>query len=107
MLKKILLSPWTALLTLSFFVCLPSIVNAQFRYDYPIVCDDTQKIITVLEKEFEEKLSWKGSHVNDNSVYSLWINEKTQNWTLLKMTPSTACILGTGSNSVSTFGTPI
>ena len=107
MLKKILLSHWTALLTLAFFVCLPSIVKAQFRYDYPIVCDDTKTIIKVLEKEFEEKLSWKGSHVDDNSVYALWINEKNQNWTLLKMTPITACILGTGTNSDSTFGTPI
>lgn len=95
------------MLLLAFLVCLSSPANAQFRYDYPIVCDDTQKIITVLEKEFEEKLSWKGSHVNDKSVYSLWTNEKTQNWTLLKMTPSTTCILGTGTNSVSTFGTPI
>ena len=66
-------------LLLAFLVCSPSLVNAQFRYDYPIVCDDTQKVISVLEKEFEEKLSWKGLHVNDKSVYSLWINEKTQN----------------------------
>ena len=95
------------MLILAFLVCLPSLANAQFRYDYPIVCDDTQKVISVLEKEFEEKLSWKGLHVNDKSVYSLWINEKTQNWTLLKMTPATTCILGTGSDSVSTFGTPI
>ena len=94
------------MLILAFLVCLPSLDNAQFRYDYPIVCDDTQKIIKVLEKEFEEKLSWKGLHVNDKSVYSLWTNEKNQNWTFLKMTPSTTCILGTGSNSVSTFGLP-
>ena len=94
-------------LLLAFLVCSPSLVNAQFRYDYPIVCDDTQKVISVLEKEFEEKLSWKGLHVNDKSVYSLWTNEKNQNWPLLKMTPTTTCILGTGSDSVSTFGTPI
>ena len=92
-------------LLLAFLVCSSSLVNAQFRYDYPIVCDDTQKVISVLEKEFEEKLSWKGLHVNDKSVYSLWTNEKNQNWTLLKMTPTTTCILGTGTNSVSTFGT--
>ena len=92
-------------LLLAFLVCSPSLVNAQFRYDYPIVCDDTQKVISVLEKEFEEKLSWKGLHVNDKSVYSLWTNEKNQNWTLLKMTPTTTCILGTGTTSVSTFGT--
>ena len=92
-------------LLLAFLVCSSSLVNAQFIYEYPIVCDDTLKIISVLEKEFTEKLSWKGLHVNDISVYSLWINEKNQNWTLLKMTPATTCILGTGTNSVSTFGT--
>ena len=64
------------ILILAFLVCLPSLVNAQFRYDYPIVCDDTQKVITVLEKEFKEQLSWRGSHASDNSKYSLWINEK-------------------------------
>ena len=95
------------MLILAFLVCLPSLANAQFRYDYPIVCDDTQKVINVLEKEFKEQLSWRGSHANDNSKYSLWINEKEGSWTLLKMTPLTTCILGVGTESKITLGTPI
>ena len=102
-------------LLLAFLVCLPSLVNAQsnnipdgpFRFDYPIVCDDTQKVITVLEKEFEEQLSWRGSHASDNSKYSLWINEKEKSWTLLKMTTAITCILGVGTESVVTLGTLI
>jgi hypothetical protein len=107
MLKKILTSPWTVLLTLTFFVCVPTAANAQFRYDYPIVCDNTQKVIKVLEEDFKEQLSWKGSHASDNSKYSLWINEKTRSWTLLKMTPETTCILGVGDESNSLFGTTV
>ena len=107
MLKKILTSPWTVLLTLTFFVCVPTAANAQFRYDYSIVCDNTQKVIKVLEEDFKEQLSWKGSHASDNSKYSLWINEKTRSWTLLKMTPETTCILGVGDESNSLFGTTV
>ena len=94
-------------LLLAFLVCLPSLANAQFRYDYPIVCDDTQKVIKVLEKEFKEQLSWRGSHASDNSKYSLWINEKEKSWTLLKTTPAVTCILGVGTESKITLGTPI
>jgi len=95
------------MLILAFLVCLPSLANAQFRYDYPIVCDNTQKVIKVLEKEFKEQLSWRGSDASDNSKYSLWINEKEGSWTLLKMTPATTCILGVGTESKITLGTPI
>ena len=104
MLKQILTSPRTVLLILAFLVYLPTVARAQFRYDYPIVCDNTQKVIKVLEEDFKEQLTWKGSHVNDNSKYSLWINEKTRSWTLLKMTPETTCILGVGDESSSLFG---
>lgn len=76
-----------------------SIANAQFRYDYPIVCDNTKKIIESLTTNFKEKLSWTGKHIEDNSRYSLWINEKTGSWTLLKMNPEVACILGVGEES--------
>ncbi len=70
-----------------------------FRYDYPIICDDTKKIIETLEKTFSEKLTWQGAHAEDKSIYSLWTNEKTGGWTLLKMTPETSCIVGTGEGS--------
>lgn len=95
------------LMILAFLSCSFSVANAQFRYDYPVVCDSTQKVIKVLEEEFKEQLSWKGSHSNDNSKYSLWINEKTRSWTLLKMTPETSCILGVGDESNSLFGVSI
>jgi hypothetical protein len=76
-----------------------SIANAQFRYEYPVVCDSTQKLIESLTVNFKEKASWTGKHIEDNSRYSLWVNEKTGSWTLLKMNPEVACILGVGDES--------
>lgn len=78
---------------------LSSSANAQFIYDYPIVCDDSKAVIKSLGSDFQEKLTWKGKHDNDESVYSLWTNEREKSWTLLKMTPQFSCILGVGEES--------
>jgi hypothetical protein len=88
-------------------VCLSSAANAQFRYDYPIVCDATSEIIKSLGENWKETLTWTGRHTTDKSVYSLWINEKVGSWTLLKMTSDVSCILGTGSESKVNLGMPI
>ena len=98
MIKKILLI---------LLVCLPSLVNAQFQYDYPLLCDRTAKIIQSLGDDWKETLTWSGKHISDNSVYSLWTNEKNGSWTLLKMTSEVSCILGTGAESKITLGTSI
>lgn len=95
------------LLLLAFLFCSSSLVNAQFQYDYPLLCDSTEKIIKSLVDNYKETLSWGGKHISDNSVYSLWINEKTGSWTLLKMTPETSCILGVGLESKLQLGNPI
>jgi hypothetical protein len=88
-------------------VCLSSTVNAQFRYDYPLLCDSTEKIIKSLGENYKEILTWGGKHSSDNSAYSLWINEKEGSWTLLKMTLETSCILGVGTESKIKLGTSI
>ena len=93
---------------MAFLFCLISpIANADaFKYDLPTLCDSTQKIIESLGKNYSEKLNWRGRHVNDNSVFSLWINEKSGSWTLLKMTPENSCILGIGEESNLSMGIP-
>ena len=95
------------LLLLAFLFCSSSLVNAQFQYDYPLLCDSTEKIIKSLVDNYKETLSWGGKHISDNSVYSLWINEKTGSWTLLKMTSEASCILGVGLESKLQLGNPI
>jgi len=98
MIKKILLIS---------IACLSSVANAQFRHDYPILCDSTEKIIKSLRNNWKETLIWGGKHISDNSVYSLWTNEKEGTWTLLKMTSEVSCILGTGTDSKIKLGAPI
>ena len=92
---------------LAFLVCLPSLANAQFQYDYPLLCDSTANIVKSLGENWKETLTWGGKHINDNSVYSLWTNEKNGSWTLLKMTSEVSCILGTGSESKVNLGIPV
>ena len=74
-------------LALAFLFCSSSVANAQFQYDYTIFCDNTQKLIETISTKYKEKISWAGTHVNDESKYSLWVNEQTGSWTLLKMNP--------------------
>lgn len=84
-----------------------SIANAQsFEYNYPIQCADTEKIIAALQDEkFAEKLSWTGRDFEDQSMYSLWINESRGTWTLLKMSiQKVSCILGVGNGSTLSLG---
>ena len=88
-------------------VCLSGAAQAQFQYDYPLLCDSTEKIIKSLGDNYKETLTWAGRHTSDKSVYSLWTNEKVGSWTLLKMTSDVSCILGTGSESKVNLGTPI
>ena len=92
---------------LAFLFCSFSVANAQLQYDYPLLCDSTEKILKSLTGEFKETLSWGGKHTSDNSVYSLWVNEKEGTWTLLKMTTEVSCILGTGSESKFLLGNPV
>jgi hypothetical protein len=76
-----------------------------FTYNYPIECADTNKLIDKIKKEYDEKLTWSAFDAEDSSMYSLWINHKTNHWTLLKMSKSgTSCILGVGTNSTLTLG---
>lgn len=84
----------------AFLFCFSSsIAYAQFSYEYPILCDTTQKLIESLSKHYQEKVSWTGEHANDNSVYSLWTHPKDGSWTLLKSNKEYACILGAGGDS--------
>lgn len=87
-------------------LCLPLTLQAQeqekdsaFTYDYKVYCDDTVKLMKSITETYKEELTWTGSHDTDGSFYSLWSNQQNGSWTLLKMTPSISCILGTGVGS--------
>jgi hypothetical protein len=82
-----------AILILTYSVSLHA---APFNYDYTIPCDDTQLIMSSLKDNHREELSWAGTHIDDNSTYSLWVNDSKGTWTLLKMNPEISCVLGVG-----------
>jgi len=88
-------------MTMVFLFCLiSSIANAEsFVARKPIVCDETKTVIRSLTETFKEKPMWTAKDVQDDSRYSLFVNEKTGAWTLVQMTPDYACVLGVGEDS--------
>lgn len=84
-------------------MCLPLTLQAttdeSFIHQLPIHCDNTVKLMRIIKETYKEELAWSGNHDNDSSYYSLWTNEENGSWTLLKMTPSISCVLGTGQGS--------
>jgi hypothetical protein len=79
-----------------------SVLSQTFNYDYEIPCAPTKDILSLLT-EFEEEMTWAGKHIDDESMYSLWVHPMTGAWTLLKMTPSVSCVLGIGMESKSNY----
>lgn len=79
---------------------------AQEEYNFNIICAPLETVIKGLS-DYNEKLTWAGKHINDKSILSLWINEKTGSWTLLKKTPEVACVLGAGEESILKLEYPI
>lgn len=93
----------------AFLCCLTSsIAYAQaFQTTKPVVCDETKKIISALNDQWNEKLQWSGIDGAETSRYGLFVNEKTGTWTLLQLTPEVACVIGVGEKSKSVLGTAI
>jgi hypothetical protein len=84
---------------------LPTLVHSQaFQSNYPVVCGPTIDIVEFLSRTQKEVLVWDGSHIDDGSKYTLW-QDKSGNWTLLKMTREVSCIVGSGTKG--SFGTNI
>lgn len=88
----------------AFLFCLTgSIANAQINKfsetTKPVVCDDTQKVISVIMERYKEAPVWLALDGEGQSRYVLMTNPKTGSWTLLQYTPDMACILGVGSES--------
>ena len=88
-------------------LCSSMAVSAQAQYQLTIVCDRTEAVISALENNYKETLSWRGQHGTDGSVLSLWVNDRTGAWTLLKMTPEVSCIIGAGDGSKMRLGYPV
>lgn len=93
----------------AFLFCLTStIAYAQvFQSSKQVICDNTKAVMDFLAENFEEKPVWIAKDQNDETRYSLFVNQKTGSWTLLQFTPTVACFLGMGDESKYIFGDAI
>lgn len=90
------------LLPLLFFC---NIASAQsFGASIEVPCEKTDKLMEAIQSsEYKEKMRWWGQMPTDQSVFSLWVNESTKSWTLLKSSISGySCVLGAGTESTET-----
>lgn len=78
------------------FLAFPFIAAAEpVQLQKQVICDRTSVIMKELTLgEYKEIPVWVGNA--DDSYYSLLVNEKTQTFTLIQFTKSTACVLGDG-----------
>ena len=85
------------------FFC--NIASAQsFGTAIEVGCEKTDKLMEAIQSsEYKEKMRWVGQMPSDKSVFSLWVNDSTKSWTLLKSSISGySCILGAGTESAET-----
>lgn len=94
---------------MAFLFCLTSsIANAQsFQTTKPVICDKPQVILKALIEVYNEKPMWTAKDGNNDSRYSLFVNEETKDWTLVQMTANIACIIGVGEKSKFYLGTSV
>lgn len=79
-----------------------NIASAQsFGTSLEVPCEKTYKLMqTIQSSEYKEKMRWWGHMLADQSVFSLWVNDSTKSWTLLKSSISGySCVLGAGTES--------
>ena len=76
----------------------PAVALAQpVKIDKQVICDKTQTVIRALTNEnLQEQPFWIGT--DEDSRYSLFVNEKEGTWTIIQFNKEVACILGAGEN---------
>lgn len=81
-----------------YFFTIPSF-SQSFDAHKPVVCDSTKAVIKFLSERYGEKPAWIAKSGDDDTFFTLFLNQKTGSWTLLQYTKETACVLGTGDSS--------
>jgi len=94
-------------LTLLVMIAVTTTATAQTRrLNKPVVCDATEKVFRTMVEEFGETPQWRGATSEQGTSTVLTVNPRTGAWTLIEYTAVTACIIGVGENSSSSWGTP-
>ncbi len=70
--------------------------------DKPVQCARTEVLLPgLMNSEYKEHPVWIGT--DEESTFSLFVNEKTKSWTLVQFNQKVACVLGTGEKSRMVF----
>ena len=97
------------MLALAFLFCLlSSVANAQpsVQLHKPVTCSTLKAVVEQLSGIHGEEPHWNG--LGNGSKYIMFVNPKTQAWTLFEYTDTIACLVGTGEQStLLRFGTSI
>ena len=68
-----------------------------FETEKPVVCGKPELMFKELSATYGEKVFWAGQ--GEETTYLLWVNAKTNSWTLVQSTKALSCIIGTGNNN--------
>jgi hypothetical protein len=74
-------------------------VVAQTTTKKEVYCDNTNKLLLILQSDdYEELPIWFGKGEGKAPNYSLLVNQKTKSWTMIQFNNEIACVIGTGEN---------
>ena len=68
-----------------------------FEMPKPILCGEPEVMFKELSATYSERIFWAGQ--GEETTYMLWVNAKTNSWTLIQSTKIVSCIIGTGNNN--------
>jgi len=91
-------------ITMVLLFCLTSSISTAQVFQTPkiVICDKTKTVITALiGSELKETPIWLGT--DENSKYSLFVNEKEKTWTIIQFNDEIACVIGAGTNHTPIF----
>lgn len=68
-----------------------------FETEKKVLCSTPEQLFKELANEYRETMQWAGK--GETSTYMLWVNAKTNTWTLTQSTKEISCIIGTGQGN--------
>ena len=74
--------------------------QAQVQIQKTLVCTDAVGLLETLRDEYKEIPLWVGDSSTEKSKYVLYVNLKTNDWTLLQLVNNIGCIIDAGTRSV-------
>ena len=79
----------------------PTIVFAQtpITIDKPVVCNWVSVVLDTLREKYQEEPVWVGND-RDRSKYTVFVNPKNGQFTIIQFNNEIACILGAGEFSL-------